>query len=44
MGVIPVFRVLQLFCAGYLVLIFWELWLFSVYVSGLPFHWRPWSD
>jgi len=42
--VIPVFRVLQLFCAGYLVLILWELWLLTVYVTGLPFHWRPWSD
>jgi len=42
--IIPVFRVLQLFCAGYLVLILWELWLFSVYVTGLPFDWRPWSD
>ena len=44
MGVIPVFRVLQLFCAGYAALILWELWLFSVYITGLPFHWRPWSD
>lgn len=44
LGVIPVFRVLQVFCAGYLALILWELWLFSVYVSGLEFHWRPWSD
>jgi hypothetical protein len=42
--VIPVFRVLQLFCAGYFVLILWELWLFAVYVTDLPFHWRPWSD
>ncbi len=42
--VIPVFRVLQLFCAGYIVLIVWELWLFAVYVTDLPFHWRPWSD
>lgn len=44
LGVIPVFRVLQFFCAGYAVLILWELWLFAVYVSDLPFHWRPWSD
>ncbi|TFG84752.1 MAG: hypothetical protein E4H19_09730 [Chromatiales bacterium] len=42
--VIPVFRVLQLFCAGYFALILWELWLFSVYINDLPFHWRPWSD
>jgi hypothetical protein len=42
--IIPVFRVLQLFCAGYFLLILWELWLFAVYVTGLPFHWRPWSD
>jgi len=44
LGVIPVFRVLQLFCAGYAALIVWEIWLFSVYVTSLPFHWRPWSD
>ena len=44
MGVIPVFRVLQVFCAGYAGLILWELWLFSVYITALPFHWRPWSD
>jgi hypothetical protein len=42
--VIPVFRVLQLFCAGYVALILWELWLFAIYVTDLPFHWRPWSD
>jgi hypothetical protein len=42
--VIPVFRVLQLFCVGYFALILWELWLFAVYVTDLPFHWRPWSD
>ncbi len=44
MGVIPVIRVLQVFCAGYVVLILWELWMFSVYITALPFHWRPWSD
>jgi hypothetical protein len=44
LGVIPVFRVLQVFCAGYMVLIIWELWLFSVYAAALPAHWRPWSD
>ena len=44
MGVIPVVRVLQLFCAGYAALILWELWLLSNYVTALPFHWRPWSD
>lgn len=44
LGVIPVFRVLQFFCAGYAALIVWELWLFTVYVTDLPFHWRPWSD
>ncbi len=44
MGMIPVIRVLQLFCAGYAVLILWELWMFSVYIAALPFHWRPWSD
>ena len=44
LGVIPVFRVLQLFCAGYAGLILWELWLFSIYINALPFHWRPWSD
>jgi hypothetical protein len=42
--VIPVFRVLQLFCVGYFALSLWELWLFAVYVTDLPFHWRPWSD
>lgn len=42
--VIPVYRVLQLFCAGYFALILWELWLFAIYVNELPFHWRPWSD
>ena len=42
--VIPVFRVLQLFCAGYFALLLWELWLIAVYVTDLPFHWRPWSD
>lgn len=42
--VIPVFRVLQLFCAGYFALIAWELSMFAVYVADLPFHWRPWSD
>lgn len=44
LGMIPVIRVLQFFCAGYAALIVWELWLFTVYVTGLPFHWRPWSD
>lgn len=44
LGVIPVFRVLQVFCAGYVALIGWELWLLAVYVSDLPFHWRPWHD
>jgi hypothetical protein len=44
LGIIPVFRVLQLFCAGYAALILWEMWLFTEYVTGLPFHWRPWSD
>jgi hypothetical protein len=44
LGVVPVYRVLQLFCAGYVALILWELWLFGVYVTDLPFHWRPWSD
>ncbi len=44
LGVIPVFRVLQFFCAGYAALIVWELWLFTIYVTDLPFHWRPWSD
>jgi hypothetical protein len=43
MGIFPVYRVLQLFCAGYVALIVWELWLFSVYAVSLPFHWRPWS-
>lgn len=42
--VIPVYRVLQVFCAGYVALIIWELWLFSIYLGDLPFHWRPWSD
>jgi hypothetical protein len=42
--VIPVFRVLQTFCAGYFALLLWELWLFAVYITDLPFHWRPWSD
>ncbi len=44
LGMIPVIRVLQAFCAGYVVLILWELWMFSVYIRDLPFHWRPWSD
>jgi hypothetical protein len=44
LGVVPVFRVLQFFCAGYAALILWEVWLLAVYVSDLPFHWRPWSD
>lgn len=44
LGVLPVFRVLQVFCAGYALLIMWELWLFTVYIGDLPFHWRPWSD
>ncbi len=44
LGVIPVLRVLQLFCAGYVLLIIWELWLFASYLSGLTFPWRPWSD
>ena len=44
LGMVPVIRVLQLFCAGYAVLILWELWMFSVYIAALPFHWRPWSD
>ena len=44
LGIIPVYRVLQLFCAGYVVLLLWELWLFAVYATGLPFHWQPWSN
>ena len=44
MGVVPVIRVLQLFCVGYAALIIWELWLFAVYFNDLPFYWRPWSD
>lgn len=42
LGVIPVFRVLQLLCAGYAALIGWELWLFARYLSGLSSSWRPW--
>ncbi len=37
LGLIPVYRVLQLFCAGYAVLIAWELWLFVALVEELPF-------
>jgi len=44
LGVIPVFRILQLFCAGYAALIVWELWLFTAYAVELPFQWRPWWD
>jgi hypothetical protein len=44
MGVVPVLRLLQLFCAGYAVLIVWEMYLFAVYVSELPFYWRPWTE
>jgi len=44
LGVIPVLRVLQFFCVAYAALIVWELWLFTIYVTDLPFHWRPWSD
>lgn len=44
LGVLPVYRVLQLFCAGYAALLVWELTLFADYVTALPFDWRPWSD
>lgn len=38
MGFVPVFRVLQLFCAGYGALIVWELWLFATYVWIPPLY------
>ncbi|MEO8224308.1 MAG: DUF5658 family protein, partial [Gammaproteobacteria bacterium] len=44
LGMFPVLRVLQFCCAGYAALILWEVWMFTVYVTDLPFHWRPWSD
>lgn len=44
LGVIPVFRVLQVLCAGYAALIVWELWLFALYIAELPSGWRPWHD
>jgi Domain of unknown function (DUF5658) len=44
LGVIPVIRLMQMFCFAYAALIVWELWMFLVYVRDLPFHWRPWSD
>lgn len=44
LGVIPVFRVLQLLCVGYAALIAWELWLFAQYLGTLSSGWHPWSD
>lgn len=44
LGLISIFRVLQLFCAGYAALIVWELWLFSVYVRSLSLDWRHWPS
>jgi hypothetical protein len=37
LGFIPVYRVLQFFCAGYAALIVWEVWLFAAYVGTWPF-------
>ena len=37
LGFISVFRVLQLFCAGYAALIVWELWLFVRLFETVPF-------
>ena len=31
MGVFPVVRLLQLFCAGYVVLLVYEVWMFVTY-------------
>ncbi|MEZ5564903.1 MAG: DUF5658 family protein [Gammaproteobacteria bacterium] len=41
LGIIPVFRVLQVLCAGYAVLIAWELWLFAQYFTTMSSAWRP---
>lgn len=32
MGFFPVVRLLQLFCAGYAMLLFYEVWMFAVYL------------
>jgi hypothetical protein len=44
LGVVPVYRLLQLFCTAYGVLLAYEIWMFSEYIASLPFPWKPWLD
>lgn len=44
MGLISVFRVLQVFCVAYAILIVYELWLFGNHLASLSLSWRSWFD
>lgn len=44
LGMVSVFRVLQLFCAAYAVLIVYELWMFGVHLASLSLPWHSWFD
>jgi hypothetical protein len=43
-GLFPAVRLLQLFCAGYGVLLVWELWLLGSWFAGLSSLWEPWTN
>lgn len=44
LGIVPVIRVLQAICAGYVLLIAWELYLFVLHLGDLAVLGEAWDD
>lgn len=43
LGVVPVIRLLQLFCAGYAILVAYEAYLLGIYMADMVSPWQPWA-